>query len=400
VSRHRGIFLPACACGALLLAAYGARAAEQDFDPRVELGGLYNSNLRLVSAQFDDKVTGGYVDALAKWSVLTPRTDFVLIPRVHATAYSGSGESNTTDAYLNGDLAHRLTSGRLDLAVDLSRQEVLTNQLLYANGGGGLGTPSTGAVGLAFNNNRAFFVTVRPTGQFTLGPRTQLLVDTKFVRVNYDQTNTSSQNDYTDVSGSVGLSFQATPRVRWVTNVTGNRFTPQAGNQDTDNIGANVELWREQSQSVRGYIRLGAVRSEFTGSSLPSTTNFVGGLGVQRDFASGQLFLQANRRVDGSGYGQMVLRDELNLQMSRKLTERVLLLASAVGVWIQPAEASSTLARRRYYAASLGGEWRVRRTISILARYQYSSNHYDNVAGTPDSNAVYAGVAFEPHRRD
>ena len=400
MNRRRRLFFLACACGALMCAAYSTNAAEQRFDPRLEVDGLYNSNLRLVAPPLDDEVTGGYVDALAIWSARTPLTDFTLTPRVRANQYSGNGESGTTNAYLLGTLVHKLRRGRLGLAFDISKQEVLTGELLAANGGNGLGTPGTGTTGLALNNNKALFTTVQPTGRFALGPRTELLIDTEFASVNYEKSNTSGQNDYTDLSGSLGLSFQATPRVRWVTNLTADRFKPQAGNQDANNLGANVELWREQSELLRAYIRLGALRTQFPGSSAPSETNAIGGLGVQRDLTTGQIFLQANRRVDGSGYGQVVVRDELNMRLGRKISERLLLSASAVAVWTAPVGSNSTLSKRRYYVASLGGEWRIRRTVSLVARLQYSSKHDENQASTADSNAAYAGVVLEPHRHN
>ena len=397
---RRHLFFPASACGTLLCAAYQINAAEQRFDPRLEVDALYDSNLRLVAPPLDDSVTGGYVDALAIWSARTELTDFTLTPRIRASLYSGNGESGTTNAYLPGNLVHKLRRGRLGLAFDLSEQEVLTGELLAANGGGGLGTPGTGTTGLAYNNDRAMFTTVQPTGQFTLGPRTELLIDTEFAHVNYQQSNASVRNDYTDLSASVGLSFQATPRLRWVTNLTTDRFTPEVCNQDASNLGANVELWREQSQLLRAYIRVGALRTQFTGSSAPSETNTIGGLGMQRDFTTGQLFLQANRRVDGSGYGEVVVRDEVNMRVGRRVGERLLLSASAVGIWTNPVGNNSTLSKRRYYVASLGGEWRVRRTVSIVARLQYSSRHDENLASAPDSNAAFAGVVFEPHRHN
>lgn len=394
-------FLHTSLISAMLCGALVVHGADQAFDPRLEIGGTYDSNLRLAAAPLNDKVTGGYVDALADWTTRTPLTDFRLTPRLRATRYSGNGETGTTNFYLNGDLNHHLERSRLGLAFNISKQEVLTSELLDANGSNGLGTPGTGTAGLAFTNSKALFAVVRPTGRFDLGKRTQLLIDTQYTRVDYDRARALIQNDYSDVAGTIGFSFQATPRVRWVTNLTADKFTPRAGTADARNVGANVELWREQSELVRAFIRVGAVRSQFSGSgSAASETSANGGVGVQRDFATGHLFLQANRTVDASGSGQLLLRDELNLRLGRKLTERVLITGGAAAIWTEPVAKNSALGKRRYYVASLGGEWRVRRTVSLEARYEYSSVHFQSAAGTPDSNAAYAGVVFEPHRRN
>ncbi len=400
MSRHSPLGASAWVCALLLCAACAVRAADQSFDPRLEAGGLHDSNLRLVSPPLEDGVTGGYIDALATWSALTPLTEFTLTPRVRATRYSGSGESGTSNGYLSGKLVHRLVRGRLGLAFDLSKQEVLSAELLNANGGNDLGSPGTGSAGLAFRNNKALFTRVQPTARFTLGARTQLLIDTQLARVDYDQNVALVQNNYTDVSGSFGLSVQATQRLRWVANLTADRFTPTAGNQDASNLGANVELWHEQSQLLRAFVRMGAVRTQFPGSNLPGDTNANAGLGVQRDFATGQLFLQATRRVDASSLGQAVLRDELNLNLTKSLSEHVLLALSAVGVRTGPVGSNSAIGKQHYNVTSVGGEWRVRRTVSLVARYQYAAGHFNNNAQSPDSNAVYSGVVFEPHRRN
>ena len=378
-----------------------AMPADQTLSPRVEAGGAYDSNLRLVLQPLDDKVTGGYLDAQADWLVRTPLTRFSLRPRIRATRFSGNGESGTTNWFLSSDLNHRLASGQLDLAVNLSQQEVLNSELLNADGGNGLGTPGTGTTGLAFRNNRAFFADVSPAGRFALGPRADLQVNLQFVHVNYDQSLNLAQTDYSDSRAAVGLSFRSMPRMRVVAGVTADHYTPAAGNADANTYGANIQLWHEQSKLSRAFLRIGALRSQFGGQqNAPSKTSATGGVGVQHDFTRGQLLAQANRTIDGSGTGRLTLRNEVNLRLSRLVSERTTLSASAAGVWAEPVVASSGVNKRNYLVASLGARWRVRRTVSIVGRYAYSSIHFQGTSATPDSNSVYLGVAFEAARPD
>lgn len=379
-----------------------ATSADQTLSPRIEIGGAYDSNLRLVAAPLDDKVTGGYVDALAGWQVRTPRTTFNLTPRIHATRFSGNGESGTTNWYLSADLQHLLRSGQLGLVADVSKQEVLSAEILNANGGGGLGAPGTGTAGLAFRNDRALFADVTPSGRFALGPRADLQIDTRFVRVNYTQSVHIAQTDYSDARAAVGLSYKAGPRLRLVVDATADRYTPAAGNADANTYGANVQFWHEQSALSRAFLRIGGVRSQFSGQQhAASKTSVIGGVGAQRDFARGQLLAQANRTTDGSSIGQLTLRSEINLSLNRKVSERTTLSMSAAGVWIEPiAGGPAEVTKRHYLVASLGTAWRVRRSFSMIGRYAYSSIHYQNLATTPDANSIYLGVAFEPKRRD
>lgn len=189
--------------------------------------------------------------------------------------------------------------------------------------------------------------------------------------------------------------------MRVVAGVTADHYTPAAGNADANTYGANIQLWHEQSKLSRAFLRIGAVRSQFGGQlNAPSKTSAIGGVGVQHDFTRGQLLAQANRTIDGSGTGRLTLRNEVNLRLSRLVSERTTLSASAAGVWAEPAAASSGVNKRNYLVASLGARWRVRRTVSIVGRYAYSSIHFQGTPATPDSNSVYLGVAFEAARPD
>src|SRR5882724_466469 len=78
----------ALAAAALCLAAVRAGAASWDLNPRLEVGGTVNDNLRLAETAADRvRVAGAAVDAQLAMRSLTPRSALTILPRVHSTYF-------------------------------------------------------------------------------------------------------------------------------------------------------------------------------------------------------------------------------------------------------------------------------------------------------------------------
>jgi hypothetical protein len=380
-----------------------AFAADNNFDPRVEVGATHNSNLRLRAAPFDSKVSGGYADVSAVLSTRTQTTTFVVTPRVHATKYTNQHDEETTDWSLNSVLAHQAERSRYGLNASASRQDLVETELLGTSGGQ-LGTPGSGDGGIAQVTNKVRQALLAPNAVFVTGERSELQLDAAYSDVNYSRTVAGSQVDYSNLSGSVGWSVRASERVRVLTAVNATRFDPDTGGLASNSYGARIEAWREQTERVKSYIRLGATRSSIdqpTSSPVrhSSATTLTAGLGVERSFPTGRMLFQLNRAIDTSGAGQLIERSEGYLELARRLSPRTQFNFGVRAVWAQAVDNSSGYRDQRYYVASGGLEWRLRRTFSLTGELAHTNQRYDGIPGT-DSNSVQLGLVYEPNRRE
>jgi len=100
-----------CAAMALLCAAdmQTARAAENEFNPRIEVGGIYNDNFLLYpsSAPGRIKVHGLFVDAQLELLARSPISEVSLTPRLRSAFYSGNNDYDTNDIFLPFHALHR-----------------------------------------------------------------------------------------------------------------------------------------------------------------------------------------------------------------------------------------------------------------------------------------------------
>ncbi len=380
-----------------------ALAADTSVDPRIEIAGLHNTNLRLGTGAFKREVSGGYLDALAVFRTASQTTEASLTPRIRTNKYTQNSDEETTDWFLTGAVTHRGETSRVGLTASISEQDVV-NTVLLPTGGGVLGQPGAGGSDISLEKNKARIITVAPDAQFRTGQRSTLDVNADYSDVAYDRNINGGQYDYSNFNGALGFGIQATERVRVTTSATVGLFRPDGGGaRSADSYGARVEAWREQTEQLRAFVRLGASRSKIEAAgTIPedSFTNVLVGAGIERRFELSQLLLQANRSLDGNGSGDLQLRNELYLQWARRLGPRSDLSLGARAVFLEAVDDRSNYPDRDYYVGTLQYDYRIRRTISLFGRYEYSSQKYSGVSDSPTSHAFYVGVVMEPHRRD
>lgn len=379
-----------------------AYAADTSVDPRIEIGALHNTNLRLGTGPFKREVSGGYLDALAVFRTATQTTEASLTPRIRANKYTQNSDEETTDWFLTGAVTHRGETSRMGLTASISEQDVV-NTVLLPSGGGVLGQPGVGGSDISLEKNKARVITAAPDAQFRTGPRTSIDFSADYQDIAYDRNINGGQYDYSNFNGALGFGIQATERVRVTTSATIGLFNPDGGARSADSYGARIEAWREQTERLRAFVRVGASRSKIDAAgTLPeeSFTNVLVGAGIERRYELSQLLLQANRSLDGNGSGDLQLRNEIYLQWTRQLGPRSGLELGGRAVFLETVDERSSYPDRDYYVASGQYDYRIRRTVSLFGRYEYSSQKYSGFSDSPTSHAFYLGVVMEPHRRD
>jgi hypothetical protein len=66
----------------------------------------------------------------------------------------------------------------------------------------------------------------------------------------------------------------------------------------------------------------------------------------------------------------------------------------------ESAEDVSTYPTRKYITAETGVEWRLNRSFSVLARYNYLWQDYDDEPSDATANGFLISLVYEPKRAD
>ena len=238
--------------------------------------------------------------------------------------------------------------------------------------------------------------------------RERLELEASYTDSTYSHEVAGGYTDYENVSGSAGLVMQATPTGSVTVRARAQEFKPDS-ELTTDTYGAELEWDGKLSPNKLYYLRVGAERSNFSGSvpaeggepavsNVPASTSVTGGAGAQWTWQVTELFIDAMRDVEPTGLGYAVSRSQLRLRLERRFTPRFAGFVGARTIYDDPVNAAAlpNVAHVQHYNfGTTGFEWRVTRQFAMTGAYEFTNIH--NVT-TAESNAVRLSLVYEPHR--
>jgi opacity protein-like surface antigen len=394
----RGVLF-ACA----VLPASATVAADYRFEPRVELGGVYNDNYRLNPVD-ENSVQGGLLDAALRWRAVTQTSEFSLTPRVRATYFPDDEDEDETSEYLLLGYTHQGLKWRLGVDGYYSREDLQTSEQPDAIDpdaglGGGVGV-ETGDVR---TRNRRDLVRFAPAASFELTPTRAIEIALEYYMADYARATTGSNTDFNSVAGSLGMSFRTSPTQRLLIAATGTHFdpdTPLTGKSNS--YGLKGEWWTDRTEIMQTYLRVGAERTKEDdpeiGEAPDASTNWILGAGVQATYQITTLFADFTHGVRPNASGTLVTRDDLRIRVRREFTPKLAGFVGVLGARDEAANDEADFRDRRYYTGSVGFEYRFTPSWAVLGSYDYRRQKRD-LEGTGSSNQVVVSVAWQPPQR-
>jgi hypothetical protein len=387
--------------GAMLaLSPASAVAADWQFNPRVELGALADSNYRLLPSGAAESVAGGFADVVLQLRSLSPIDELLVTPAVHAIRFPSSREDNSTDPSLEVNYTHHgqtLTAGLLGAYSKASVTR--TDRASVDNSGGDLGNPVPGDSGYVIVRNRRELTEFSPSVAYAFTQRNRLLVVADYVGAAYDHEIPGFYVGYRNLGGSVGLAHDYSPRTTLTLRARFSQYDPNGSFLTTNSYGLEGEWGRHVSEISQAYVRLGALRSVFGQQGAvtsPAVTSVVGGAGFNWDFRPTQLFLDATRTLDPNARGYCILRDQLRLRVERKLTVKSAILMGVRAYQDTAIGNSALFPQRNYLTGTLGVRWRFERSWTIAAAYDYVRQRYQVDPASAESNSGTLSVIYQP----
>lgn len=392
-------FLAAMACAAPFAQA---AAAEWTFSPRVEVGGMSDSNLHLDEGTGMVDVSGAYGKGEFGMAYATPLSEFSFTPRVVATWFPD--EEVSDEDYVNGGARLAwLRRGRTtqnSLRFDYDNSATVTgNRVTTDEGGGDLGNPDdVGDSGVLTSQNRVQTLDVRDTFQLEHTERNVFEAGAYFLGRDFDEQEIGEEVSFLAFGGNLGWIWRTNERSSLGVRLRAQHYNPELTDVDTNNLGIEGE-WRYQvSERIDSYVRIGATRTSFDAAETEvadDEVEMVGGAGGSWRFRVSSVFLDLTRQVSPNSSGYSVIRDQLQFRLNRDFSERA---SGSLAVRFINDDAPQGYNERRYAVGSVGAEWRMTRIWSLLARYDYSWQDYELTSGDASSNAIRLTVLYQPRR--
>ena len=390
--------------GLLAVGATQATAADWSFDPRVGAAYVYNDNHRLTDVEGTEiDVSGASLDAQLAMRAATQRSLFLLTPRLRSTFFPSDESEEADDQFVRMFARHATERTLTSLDVDYSRVVTLGYYFPEANvtSDDVLGDPDRG-VGLGQSGrNRQDRLVLTPRFAFDVAERQRLHFQVEYLDVTYDEQVPGDRVDFENVLFAAGYRYALTETSAIMLQGGYATYDPADGNS-TEVQGLNAEWRNVLSDTAEIYVRAGANRVESISNSGKSSwdTGFSGGTGVRWTFEVSDVWLDASTSLDPDSSGDIVTRDQVRLQFTRRLGPMTrLTLAGRVMKDTGAGDAEATFDDRTYATGNVGLEWRFAKQWSVSGSYNYQWREYDEADTDAESNAFIIGIAWEPNRR-
>jgi opacity protein-like surface antigen len=389
----------------MLLVAVPAIAADVAFDPKVAVMGVVNDNNRMTDVPGEEiDVAGAKIDAEVTLSANTERTTFRLTPRLRSSFYPNDESEEADDQFVLLDWRHSTERTRWDLGADYSRVATFSSFLPESrvDEGSNLGDPDLGvSVGSSTGRNRQDRFSIRPEVRFDLTERYRLEFRVDYLDVSYDTQVSGDREDYQSLRGSVGFRTQLSETQNLLLRAGYGQYDP-AADDSTDSYGVDGRWSYDLSETAQAYVRAGVNNVETQPTATEAAdweTGFTGGAGVRWAFEVTDLWLDVSQYLNPNSSGNLVTRNELRLQLWRRISPTVRL--SAAGRLMQDSGATDAddFREQTYATGGLGFEWRWARQWMLRGAYDYQWREYDDAPTNAESNAFNLGVVWQPMRR-
>lgn len=385
--------------GAVMLAAACSLPAIADpweLNPTVEAGYLFDDNYRLATPGDEIEVQGPLVDAELELRTLTKTGEFSFTPRIRATYFPDETDLDAVDYFANLDWLHRGQRVETRIRAEAAQQDVVSSELPIVDGGGDLGEPDLGDGGRVLVDNRRLRANIRPSMNFELSPRRELMFDAGYTDVSFDEQVSNAQVDYNTADVSAGLRADLNERSTLTTRIRGARYDISTRDV-TDSYGAELQWDTRNAAETRKYLRIGAQNVEV--SSGDSEIAWLAGVGASMIMGRNELFADLSRNMGPTSAGVIVTRDQLRLRVTRAMTPRLSLLAGLRGTHDDDVDPVSTFQPRSYATGDLGLQWRWQEEFSLRASYDYTWQEFDNATVDATSSGATISFIYQPLQR-
>ena len=387
--------------GVALMACEAAHASNWDFNPRIELGGMYNDNYRLAQDAADKIHAGGaLLNASVAVRLLTQTTEISLVPRINSQYFPSDTQDDSTNGYLDMKANHKTLKANYGITAQYANEEVIFSELLPADFPGvQLGQIVGSESGRVTVLNRRTLERVAPTFTYDFTPREHFNLDAEYLHAAFDK-NLVQQFGFNNYSVQAGMGFDVTQKVTFTGSLIGTRFEPDVGNGNTNGYGIQTQVDVHPTQIMRYYLRLGAQRSsaDLTDRTV-TNTSVTGGAGVSWTYQITQITVDALRGVSPSSSGSVVNHSELRFRVLRALRPRLSGFVGARAISLRGAVGGGVAVQGSDYVAATGGlEYQLTRSYRLAGEYDYT---WQKFQGEPNAaaNAVMLSIIYQPYSR-
>lgn len=381
----------------LLGAASSVKAAEWRFEPVLRLAGDFDDNPYLsIRADEATSETGHILEGSAEVAYGSEKTSFDIRPTLRRRDYGSNSDLNSDDQFLRLNFDHDTVSTNFRINARYDRESVRTAERADTNlevtDPDEILDDDSGRVALRGRRER---IRVNPSFLWRASESSSVSLSATWADVRFDEDVGILLTDYTD--SRVYLSYRRAWSPRFTSSVTGTyrNYQTQQGLSETKGSGLSVGIESRVSESSRFRLSIGYENTEVEG--LSDALEPVANLSYVRTQKTTTLLAQYRRSISASGAGALGVRDSLNLNFTRRLSDRI---SAGIGARIYTTNAIDEtivlLNEREYVQFRAQFTWHMTPTFSLQTDYRYTFINREQLGESANANQVTLWLNWTP----
>jgi len=384
----------------IVMASFAAPAYGQEwkFDPIVRFGYEVDDNANLsIRTDSEIEISGYTADLTARIDYLSEVTTFSLAPRVRSRNFDKS-EFDSTDIFVRMNYIFRTQSNTFRIRASAEKEAVRTAERagtdLDVDDPTDITNDDSGFVQVGGDRDK---IRVHPSWTYRLSNTAAITATIDHFDVSYSDVFLDILVDYTDTRGEFGFSKALSGRTTGLILATARRFENADNVLEFDGYGAMVGFETAFSETTTFRALVGVDSANFDADNVDDETAVVGDVSVVRQLETIRVLAQYKRSIAASGTRIPNIRDNFNLNFTRRLSERII---AGLGARLYRTELISGVgdAGRDYVSFNARLGWNLRPTF--LLEFEVSHTILDRGAflgESADSNQAAIWFVYRPN---
>ena len=400
ISKSQSVRFGSLLTGAVALLAFGTANAQWNFEPVVKVGGERDDNATL-SIRTDDvlDVSGLLADISVRVDYQSALSRFYVTPRLVSRNYKDNPEIDSDDIFVKSEYSYSGQSSDFRIRFDFDEQSVRTAERsdadLDVDDPGDIPDDDTGFVSLQDDRRR---IRVAPRWNYRFSDATSGSIDLNYLDTSYADALQLVLNDFTDIRLRLGLNRVFSDRTIGRFLVTGRKYELSDGSSDADGVGAMVGFDRLLSPTTTFRFMVGV---EDTDSSISQADPaLIADISLRQRLETVNILALYRRSVSASGAGKLSVRDQVSLNLSRLLSEKITAGIGARMYQTNSLDNVVTIDERNYVQLRAQLIWNMTRNFATEFDYRYTFQKRSALGESSNSNQINIWFVYQPNSID
>lgn len=374
--------------GILLIYSYPSYAEGWYIKPEVSLTGMFDDNYNLETGPANNTY-GSLLSGAITVKRVTDTSEingFVQTDFNYYASDKGKSVPNETNQYFTLSGKHKTELSQLDLSAQVIRDTTLTTQLLS--------TQNNIDVGLVQVSRRRHLLSLTPSWHYKATERSEYSLDYKYTKVTFDKKENTGLYDYYENDFSGSYQYDLTERDKISATLDYGFYKASSIDNKFDSYGLSLDLKHSFTETMYGIFSIGQRKTYFTtAAEKNSNTGYLLNVGIVKNTELTVYNFSIRRNIYPSGAGDMVESDQLNLNINKRFSPK-LLFYFRTQLFKNKSLLNQSFEDRRYFMVQPSLHWYVSRWWYIEGAYTYRQQKIQGDIDTARSNAAYIGVGY------